>query len=82
MNRICADNQLPEVGIHGLRHSFASLCYHLNVPEKAVMQIGGWANDATMRRIYTHLAQRDMEKNIRSLKDFFAEMDTKMDTKS
>lgn len=71
VNRICADNHLPEVGIHGLRHSFASLCYHLNIPEKTVMQIGGWSDDTTMRRIYTHLAQRDVEKNIGSLKDFF-----------
>lgn len=68
---ICAAEGLPQVGIHGLRHSFASLCYHLNVPEKVVMQIGGWSNDATMKRIYTHLAARDMEQNIAALNDFF-----------
>jgi len=33
INRVCARNGLPRVGTHGLRHSFASLGYHLGVPE-------------------------------------------------
>jgi integrase len=80
INALCASQGLPEVGVHGLRHSFASLCYSLNVPEKVVMQIGGWADNATMRKIYTHLAQRDLDKNVDALKDFFQKQDTKQDT--
>lgn len=60
INRICKEAGLPEVGTHGLRHSFASLAYHLNMPEKIAMQIGGWSNDATMRKIYTHVSQKDV----------------------
>lgn len=71
INAVCESSGLPLVGVHGLRHSFASLCYSLRVPEKAVMTIGGWSNDATMKRIYTHLAQKDMESNIKALNDFF-----------
>lgn len=62
INRVCRNASLPEVGIHGLRHSFASLAYHLNMPEKIAMQIGGWENDATMKRIYTHVAKSDVSK--------------------
>ena len=60
VNRICKEAGLPEVGTHGLRHSFASLAYHLNMPEKIAMQIGGWSNDATMRKIYTHVSKKDV----------------------
>ena len=60
INRVCQENGLPEVGIHGLRHSFASLAYHLNMPEKIAMRIGGWEDDDTMRKIYTHVAQKDL----------------------
>lgn len=60
INRICVCAGLPEVGTHGLRHSFASLAYHLQMPEKIAMQIGGWSNDATMRKIYTHVSQKDV----------------------
>ncbi|MDR1589760.1 MAG: hypothetical protein LBS51_06160, partial [Oscillospiraceae bacterium] len=54
-----------------LRHSFASLAYHLNVPEKIAMQIGGWADDKTMRKIYTHIASKDIEKYTSELVKFF-----------
>ena len=59
INRICAQAGLPEVGCHGLRHSFASLCEHLRVPAKIAMEIGGWSDRATMERIYTHTAKKD-----------------------
>lgn len=60
VNRICKRNGLPEIGTHGLRHSFASLAYHLGIPEKVAMEIGGWSNDATMKKIYTHIAKSDV----------------------
>lgn len=72
INRICEENGLPKVGIHGLRHSFASLAFHLNMPEKVAMQIGGWANDQTMRKIYTHLSQADVTKHAEAFTTFFS----------
>lgn len=71
INRVCKSNGLPEVGFHGLRHSFASLAFHLQLPEKVAMEIGGWANDQTMHKIYTHLAQEDLKKHAQSFTDFF-----------
>ena len=55
VNAICARAGLPLVGIHGLRHSFASLAHSLGVPEQETMALGGWEDPATMRKIYTHL---------------------------
>ena len=72
INRICDKAGLPHVGTHGLRHSFASLCYHLDVPEKVVMQLGGWCDDGTMRRIYTHISEIDKRKNENEIANFFA----------
>ena len=81
-DRICKNAGLPSVGLHGLRHSFASLAYHLRIPEQITMQIGGWSDYGTMRKIYTHVAARDMDTYQGALRDFFeAKMDTKMDTK-
>lgn len=42
LNRLCAANGLPEVGVHGLRHSLASLAASLNFSERATMLMGGW----------------------------------------
>lgn len=59
INRACVAAGVPEVGCHGLRHSFASLCHILNIPAAVAMEIGGWADRATMDRIYTHVSKRD-----------------------
>ena len=71
VNKICADNGLPEVGLHGLRHSFASLAYHLGIPEMIAAEIGGWDDLATMHNIYTHLAEKDIAKRSQEFSDYF-----------
>ena len=72
VNRICKANDLPEVGVHGLRHSFASLAYHLGMSELETMQLGGWADTGTMKKIYTHLAESDRLKAQNKMKLFYA----------
>ncbi len=71
IDAVCKNNNLPRIGVHGLRHSFASLAYHLGVPERIAMQMGGWSNTATMHKIYTHIAQKDVDSYAHQLKDFF-----------
>lgn len=71
VNRVCKRNGLTPVGVHGLRHSFASLAYHLGIPEKITMEIGGWADSQTMRNIYTHVAKSDRQKYTETLTNFF-----------
>lgn len=72
INEICQAADLPEVGLHGLRHSFASLAYHLGWSEKVAMEIGGWSDYDTMRKIYTHISQKSVEEASASFADFFA----------
>lgn len=69
--RLCARHKLPQVTMHGLRHSFASLAYHLQVPEQVTMEIGGWSDYGTMRRIYTHIAQADVKRYEEAFAGFF-----------
>lgn len=71
INEICEANGLPLVGVHGLRHSFASLAYHLQIPQKITMEIGGWSDPGTVDRIYTHLAQKDIANRAKDFSNFF-----------
>lgn len=71
INRVCSANGLPKVGNHGLRHSFASLAYHLGIPEKIAMEIGGWEDSKVMHDIYTHLSKKDIAKRSQQFSDFF-----------
>jgi len=71
INRICAANGLPLVGCHGLRRSFASLCYHLGWSERMVMQIGGWSTLQTVHDFYIKLYDSDKDQNVKAMKDFY-----------
>ena len=72
INKLCEKNGLPQVGVHGLRHSFASLAYHLGWSELTTMREGGWSNPDTVHRIYTHLAAQDANEDIQRMKKFYS----------
>ena len=78
---VCIENNLPPVSLHGLRHSFASLCVHLGIPEDVVMRLGGWSDYMTVHEIYTHISKRDMRNHTNELMGFFANAN-KMSTDS
>ena len=73
VNSVCRKAGLPEVGCHGLRHSFVSLAYHLGWSELATMSVAGYSDYGTMRKIYTHLADADKAHAVQSMKDFFTD---------
>ena len=76
INKACRSAGLPEVGTHGLRRSFASLAYHLGVPEEVTMKAGGWADIYTMRKIYTKVSDKDISDQGSKYVDFFAKIGT------
>lgn len=71
IRKICKENGLPNVGIHGLRRSFASLAYHLNIPERITMEIGGWDDPQTMHKIYIYIARSDISRYNTKMMGFF-----------
>lgn len=74
VNRICRKEGLPEVGVHGLRRSFASLAYHLGLSEEVTMRTGGWSDIYTMRKIYTKVSEKDLLDQGRVYENFFADL--------
>lgn len=83
INRVCDKAGLPHTGVHGLRHSFASLAaVHLKLPEETTMAIGGWSDFTTMRKIYTHVSQRDMNEQTKMVEQFFKNANSKMQTEN
>lgn len=62
---------VPYVGIHGLRHSFASLAAHLGLREETAMAIGGWSDIYTMKAIYTHIPEEDLIADAALLLNFY-----------
>lgn len=73
--RICEANGLPNPGVHGLRHSFASLGYHLKLTELQVQELGGWKDARVVRNIYTHLAKQDRLDAENAMSKFYEDID-------
>lgn len=71
ITRICKNNGLPLVGVHGLRRSFVSLAYHVGLDEDLTMAIGGWNDTQTMRKHYKRLAKSDIRNQAGKLLRFF-----------
>lgn len=71
VHTVCQEQNITDVDLHGLRHSFASLSYHLGIPEMIAAEIGGWDDLGTMHKIYTHLAQKDIAKRAQDFCDYF-----------
>ena len=68
---ICNQAGLPEITMHGLRHSFASLAYHLGWDMMTTCSVGGWSTPSVVQGIYTHLASQDKNANIEKMKAFY-----------
>ena len=69
--RLCEENDLPQIGLHGLRHSFVSLCYYLSISLMVTMKYGGYSNPSVVQSIYTHLADAELKDSESKLKRFF-----------
>lgn len=71
INSLCRSLGLPEVGVHGLRRSFASLGYHLGWSERSIMAVGGWSNYITVHSIYIKLSKNDIDADAKRMRDFY-----------
>ena len=71
INTLCRNIGLPEVGVHGLRHSYISLCFHLGWNMQTVMQEGGYSNPQTVNEVYRHLASQDANADIEKMRQYY-----------
>lgn len=71
VNGLCEKHGLPKVGVHGLRHSYISLCFHLGWNIQTVMREGGYSTTDTVNDVYRHLAAQDANDDIQKGKAFF-----------
>lgn len=71
VKRACNRAGVTEVTNHGLRHSFASLCFHLEIPDRQIQEWGGWKDREVLHRIYIRLSASTENKNKDKFSSFF-----------
>ena len=72
VNATCREAGVPEVGVHGLRHTFGSAAWAAGVDLLTTAKLGGWSTSdlTTLRTIYTHLSQQQVADGVSKLRDF------------
>ena len=71
VNRVCRELGFPEIGVHGLRHTFASVCWARGIPMETCMLYGGWSTDKTVRNVYQHLDEAVVNQHTLQLAEAF-----------
>lgn len=77
---ICERENIPFPGVHGLRHTNASVMLSLGIIDKIAMARGGWSSDYTMKSVYQHLFSEDKQSADHKIDDFFSSLIDKMHT--
>lgn len=74
LRSVCQKNGIEFVGVHGLRHTNASVMLSLGIIDKIAMARGGWSTDVTMKQVYQHLFQSDKQSSGEKLDTFFEQI--------
>jgi len=80
VKRACHRAGVTEVTPHGLRHSFASLCYYLkDIPDRQIQTWGGWRTPDTLHKVYIRLTASGQSEAKDSFTKFFQNADENAD---
>lgn len=60
--RLLKKNGLPPYTMHSLRHCFAAIMHAQGVPDKYVMEMGGWASDYVLKKVYQYTFEDETAK--------------------
>lgn len=68
---ICDREGITFPGVHGLRHTNATVMLSLGIMDKYAMARGGWSTDYTMKSVYQHLFEDDKTTADSLINSFF-----------
>lgn len=71
---LCEKHKIPFVGVHGLRHTNASVMLSLGITDKLAMARGGWSSKDTMQSIYQHLFADDKSAADTAINNYFSSL--------
>lgn len=64
-------NNLPHFRFHDLRHYNVSILHAMNVPDKYIMQRGGWSSNYTMNNVYNHTLKSKSDAITQQINSYF-----------
>lgn len=80
INSVCKTAKLPLVGVHGLRRTFATICFFgkdaegnpLDITEEECAELGGWDDLRTLHECYVKLSSKRKESAVQKLTGYYS----------
>ena len=72
--RLLKNNGITHFRFHDLRHYQASILHAMGVPDKYIMQRGGWRTDNTLKNIYQHTFDKTTKEVSDKINNYFTDM--------
>ena len=69
--RVMKNAEITTITFHDLRHLFASVGLQLNIPEKYLMEKGGWSTPHVMKSVYQHTFESEMDASTDKINSYF-----------
>lgn len=69
--RMLIENGMPPYTVHSLRHAFAAIMHARGIPDKYVMEMGGWKTDSVLKRIYQYTFEEKVNSEKQKANQYF-----------
>ena len=69
--KLLSANGMPTFTIHSLRHCFAAIMHAQNIPDRYVMEMGGWASNNVLKRVYQYTFEDEVQKSKQIANKYF-----------
>lgn len=70
LNKVYENLDIKKITIHGLRHTFASICFEAGMQVKEVQGILGHSDYQITLNLYTHLTKKRKEESINKFNNY------------
>lgn len=75
--RIVKKSGVPHCRFHDLRHFHASVAHALGIPDKYIMERGGWSSSQVLQDVYQHTMRDKKNEFAEKINDHFTKFDKK-----
>ena len=69
--KLLKSNKMPLYTIHSLRHCFAAIMHAQHVPDKYVMEMGGWSSDNVLKKVYQYTFEEEAAEAKKEANNYF-----------
>lgn len=69
--RLLISHDMPPYTMHSLRHCFAAIMHARNVPDKYIMEMGGWSSDNVMKKVYQYTFEDETNRAKQQVNQYF-----------